>query len=139
MVKKALLLGIVSGLIASVLIAANVYLFHIPWLWLVLYIVLPTAITIGMTSLEHRIGKYLLYAYVFLFTQACIVGLFELPIYKYWVNYRTPAGAIYSRYEMDAFYPILGLVFVLVLPLLISFPLWITNKARVNSSKYESK
>lgn len=139
MLKKAFILGLVSGLITSVLIAANVYLFHIPWLWLVLYIVIPTAIAIGLTSFECRIGKYLLYAYVFLFTQACIVGVFELPIYKYWVHYRTPAGATYTRYDMDAFYPILGLVFVLVLPLLISFPLLITNTARINARPYESK
>jgi hypothetical protein len=139
MIKRAIILGFVSGLITSILTAANVYLFHVSWLWLVLYVVVPTAIAIGMTSFERRIGKYILYAYVFLFTQACIVGLFELPIYKYWVHYRTPAGALYSRYEMDAFYPILGLVFVLVLPVLISFPLLITNKARINVRKNERK
>lgn len=135
MLKKVIILGFVSGLITSVLIAANVYLFHVSWLWLVLYVVIPTAIAIGITSLERKIGKYLLYSYVFLFTQACIVGFFELPIYKYWVHYRTPAGATYSRYDMDAFYPFLGLVFILILPVLISFPLLITNKARINARK----
>lgn len=130
MLKKAFILGLVSGLITSVLTAANVYLFHISWLWLAFYIAVPTAIAIGATTFEHRIGKYLLSSYVLLFTQACIVGLFELAIYKYWIRFRTPAGATYSRYEMDAFYPFLGLIFILVLPVLIGFTLWIANNAR---------
>ena len=138
MLKKAMQLGLISGFVTTALTAANVYFFHISWMWLIVYVGIPFAIALGITSLERRIGKYLLSSYVFLFTQACIVGLFELPIYKFWVHYRTPAGATYSQYTMDAFYPYLGLIFIIVVPLIIIFPLWITNKARINPRPYES-
>lgn len=131
MFKKAILFGVVSGLITSGVTAANVYLFHVSWLWLPLYVGIPTAIAIGIITLERRVGRYLLVVCVFLLVHALLVGLFELPIYKYWQSFKTPAGAVYTRYQMDAFYPFPGLIFIALLPVLFGFSLWIYSRGRV--------
>ena len=42
-----------------------------------------------------------------------LLSMLEPFAFKYWVTQTTPAGSVYSRYDMDAFYPWLGLVIIL--------------------------
>lgn len=41
------------------------------------------------------------------------LSIFEPFAFQYWITQTTPAGSVYSRYDMDAFYPWLGLIIIL--------------------------
>lgn len=43
-----------------------------------------------------------------------LLSILEPFAFQYWITQTTPAGSVYSRYDMDAFYPWLGVVIILV-------------------------
>ncbi len=76
-------------------------------------IVLPCLLAIVVAFLAGsakervvRIGVVLGSFYIFL-------SILEPFAFQYWITQVTPAGSIYSRYDMDALYPVLGGVIAL--------------------------
>lgn len=127
--KKIIIYGILSGVLTSAIVALNVYVMHIMILWVVAYVALPAAVIIGIASRERKVTAFLVSSTTYLFVQGIIVGLFELPIYRYWITNTTPAGSTYSRYQLDAFYPLFGFIFIIILLFAAGFIFWVLHQS----------
>lgn len=51
-----------------------------------------------------------------------LLSILEPFAFQYWITQTTPAGSVYSRYDMDALYPVLG-IFILLFAWIISLAL----------------
>ncbi|MEK7631586.1 MAG: hypothetical protein AAB445_01795 [Patescibacteria group bacterium] len=125
---KILRYSIFTGVFSSGLLAMNVYVLHQGWLWLAIYIAPPIAVMLFIMRGERKLARFFVRSYIYLFGQAVIIALFELPIYQFWKSAQTPAGSTYTWYQMDAFYPHLGLIFIAILPVLFGFWLWVYSR-----------
>lgn len=83
------------------------------------YLLIPIILALFITIKYYSRKKFLLYLVICLLIYGVLVTVLEPVIYKSWVVYQTPAGDTYTRYDLDAFYPVAG-AFILVIVFIIN-------------------
>lgn len=104
------------------------------YIWLIVPIVGTIVAAVKMRSRQGLKNK-MAYLFVPVFI-GILMSVIEVIIYKPWVHYLTPAGTVYSRYSLDAFYP----GFTILLIIIFGFTALILWTAGiVSNSVYNSK
>lgn len=83
------------------------------------YVLVPIILALFITIRYYPKRNFLLHLVVGLLIYGILMTALEPVIYKVWVVYQTPDGGTYTRYELDAFYPVVG-AFILAIVFIIN-------------------
>lgn len=76
-------------------------------------VIMPVLLAIVFAFLSGTMKKKLVRLGIMLGSFFVILSVLSPFAFKYWVSQTTPAGSVYSRYDMDALYPWFGLIIVI--------------------------
>lgn len=107
-------LSIAAGLLTTALIWINEQYVHSLNFYFVAYFIPPIAVCLILMKGNFWTKKAFLNIVLSFVVYGVIVSLGELVIFKPWEIFTTPAGSTYSRYGLDAMYPGLGAIILLI-------------------------
>lgn len=76
-------------------------------------VTLPILLTVVFAFVPGMMKQKFIRLGIMLGSFFIILSILEPFVFQYWVTQTTPAGSVYSRYDMDAFYPWLGVIIIL--------------------------
>jgi hypothetical protein len=85
----------------------------------VAYVLIPIILALSITIRYYPKRNFLLYLVIGLLIYGILMTALEPIIYKVWIVYQIPDGGTYTRYGLDAFYPVVG-TFILAIVLIIN-------------------
>lgn len=108
------ILSISFGLLTAIIIFINHRVIHSLNVDFVAYFIPPIALCLILMKGNFWNKKTFLTILASLIVYGIVVGLSELVVFESWHVLTTPAGGTYTRYGLDAMYPEIGVIILLI-------------------------
>ncbi len=110
----SILVGSTVALLSAVLIYFREHLGDVEAVKNFAQVALPFILAIAVAFLSGSVKERLVRIGLVLGSFYILLSLLEPFAFQYWITQTTSAGSVYSRYDMDALYPVLGAAIVLL-------------------------
>lgn len=113
-VSFSILTGSLTAILSAVLIYFREHLGNAEAVKNFTQAALPFILAIAVAFLSGSVKERVVRIGVVLGSFFIFLSILEPLAFQYWITQTTPAGSVYSRYDMDALYPVLGGAIVLL-------------------------